>query len=279
MRLFVGRVVRASSLWFFAIGLSVVAGASGLQPAYAVDAQVNVAIAGSTAPDMQLEGSTSVVSSMPIILTGRVSNLTQVRVLVDGIYTATIPLTPSDTSFSYSLWVSAGAHIVKFIGISAYTSTNVEQVVSVNYAPPPSTDTGSSGGGSQNPSTINSGSSSHTNGIIIGNSSGEDIPTPPSSPNGIPSVPQWIIQLLVPLDLVNPARVDETSHTLGRFFLFGFGLALLVLTRPILLLYHYVRYRLVGWRKRPLPLFLRRSPLLSLRIIGALLLVAAFFWL
>ena len=273
MRLCVECVARHGKLVLLGSCLALLIGMINILPVYAVDSQVSVDVDGSTAPDLQLDGSTSIVSSMPIILTGRVGNLTQIQVYVDGIYTETVPLTPSDTSFSYRLWISEGVRVVKFVGISAYTSTNVEQEVTVTYRVPPV----DAQPGATNQDALNSSSSSRNNGIIIGGNVDQPVPSPARPGPGI-QTPTWIVRLLVPLDVINPARVEETPRTLWRIMLFTLGLPLLLFASSVLHISRSIHVARFGPAKRVIPLFFRKTPLRWLRLAGAVLLILAFLW-
>lgn len=234
--------------------------------AYAADTSVNVNITGSTAPSLAVENPVPKSVKNPFfVIRARVTALTQVQIYMDGDYVTTVPLTPDETSFEYTLSLTGGTHDVTLIGIGAYGGENQTTAFSIAYTPE-----------SPSPSaTTPSGKSgmvgSPLGGVIVGGSSlpSFEIPTWAKLP-GV----NKLYEALVFADIVNPYRPDDTPLMLLRCGLAMLGLVLIAFARPVLASYRRARYGWLGWHKRPLPNLIRHHPLRTLRIVGVLLFVA-----
>ena len=243
-------------------------------PAGAVsgDTMINMSVTGSTAPSLVIAKTTSISTAMPVIIAGKVDNLTQIRVFIDGIFVATIPLGASDMEFSYALNVSVGLHTVKFVGISKYTSDNPEIEIKVNYRLPDQPSGVSTDTTAKRPT--DSSNQASGGGVSIGGQGSGGSPDKPQKP--MYQLPTWLVQILVPLDVINPARIDETPKTLWRLVVLSAGLFLLVFTPLALTTYRRLRRTALGLNQRLAPIFLRRRPQFWTRVIGIGLLILVF---
>lgn len=230
---------------------------------------VQVGLSGSPASDIQLVGVTSplTVTDMPLVINGTTTNLTQVQVYVDGFYSATIPLTPSTTTFSYSLNLNSGSHTVQFLGISASGGTNPSVTITVVYTPsvmPPTGGGGSSGSGTTTP---------NASGVTIG---GQLVPQVGGQNQLIVPIPGWFYSALVFFDILNPNSPGDMSVMVWRFLLILLGLFLVVFARPTLAFYRWLRYRVLYWNKHPLGRVLRDHPLFWIRLVGSIVIILVF---
>lgn len=258
MRSRVSHIVRAAKLSAFIIAGVLVGVTLVTSPlVHATDNDVNVSVSGSTAASMMIDTPSPVtVTAMPYVVTGSISNLTQIQVYVDGAYSSTIPLTPAATTFSYSLNLNSGTHMVEFIGVSAYSSTNPAVTVTVIYTPP--TPPGPSTGGTATTPPSNGG-------VVIGGEPVEQLDTPGffSMP-----MPDWVYKTLVFFDIVNPNQVESTKAMLVRFVLMFIGFFFLLFSRTTLRIYRWVRYRLLHWNNHPVAQTLHAHPLAWIRVVG-----------
>lgn len=264
------RIVKLLTLSILTLLVGVAGIVSGGAQVYATDTTVQAALNGSPAPDLQLNlSSPATVAVMPVVVHGTVANLTQVQIYVDGNYSSTIPLTPSATSFDYSLNLNEGTHTVQFVGISAYTSSNPSVTVTIIYTPPVVPPPGGSSG-------TPSGGTSGSTGVTIGGAAVPDL----QAPNllTIP-MPGWLYKTLVFFDIINPNKPSDTSIMFWRFLLLMIGLFFVVFARLVLASYRKVRYDWLRWNKHPLTYILRRAPLFWIRLLGLMIIVYVFLFL
>lgn len=278
MRSFVERVRTATKYTLLAVAGGGVLCGIALGPivnAESASNKVNITISGSPAPNLQVGKISSTSGHSSVTITARVDNLTQVQIYVDGIYSTTVPLTVHDTFFSYDLILSEGIHTVKLVGISAYTSTYPEIEMTVEHRAP-TTPGVIDEDGEEKPDTPKSQISSRTQGggIVVGESP-EGVET---SKQPVIKLPKWAMDVLLTFDVVDPGRTSDTPRMIWRLTLITIGLFIVILARPALAIYRYIRYKVFGWHKRPLPLFLRKRPLFWLRVFGILLVLIVFMY-
>lgn len=172
--------------------------------------------------------SDSVVSSMPLTISGTVNNVTQIDITVDGNYSSTVPLSAGQTAYSTQVSLTAGTHTIKLTGNDVCGVQNPERTIVITY---------------QQDAIPGNGNTTPTNTPGIGPRA-----TSPRAPaNGEPltnfeKLP--IIRSIAPLvkDLGQAIDFDETARDGGlfvamlRFALFTLGLGLLLFALTLLIL-------------------------------------------
>lgn len=230
---------------------------------------------GTLHPALELTSPTNPVNvtALPISLTGTLSALTQIQVYVDNVFSVTIPLDEGATSFSYALVIPSGAHEVKLVGISPFADNSPTVTFSATYTSPVAPNEPAT-----QPTTTTT--VSERGGAVISRDGTTSSSTTYVEPTYAASLPTWFYNGLLSLDLAQPGDVDgtETAKMLQRFFLASSGAFFLFFARLTLSMYRKVRYVWLGFSKRPLPAFMRSSPLAVIRVVGGLLLSGA-FWL
>ena len=230
---------------------------------------------GDTHPSLTLDKPASPVTakSMPLQVSGTLKSLTQIQVYVDDALSVTIPLDAGASSFSSSIVVPSGAHEVKLVGISPFADVSPTVSLAVTYT----TTSAQDGGGGM---ASSSESNEVVGGIIIGpngstSTSTTHMPTTPTS-----SLPGWLYEGLLTLDLTTPGDVDgkETIKNIERFSLVTTGTFFLAFSRPTLLLYRKARYAWLGIKKKPTLSFTSGHPIAIIRTIGTFLVSSALYF-
>lgn len=257
------------------IAVALISPAAGAESA--AETEVNVQITGSTAPKLEVDSFTTTVSAMPIIITGLGDNLTQVQVYINGVMTEIIPLAVGNQAFNYNLNLSYGHYTVKLVGISAYTADNPEEQFQIIYqAPTEATDEAAKP--SSGDKSISSSTTSNKGFVISDSPASSSDRNSAAKPQKPTKLPGWLVRVMIPLDIINPAQIDEAPRSIWRVIVLIFGLFLLVFAPVATSIYRNIRYRQLGWAKRPLPLFVQRRPNLWLRLVGGVLVVITFMF-
>lgn len=84
--------------------------------------------------------SDSVVDSVPVVVTGTVSNISQIDFLIDGVYGSSIQVSGSDSRYSHILTLTPGTHTIKLIALDScqkYTHSR-SVIITVAFATSPS---------------------------------------------------------------------------------------------------------------------------------------------
>lgn len=229
---------------------------------------------GDTHPSLTLHSPASPVTAkdMPLQLSGTLKSLTQIQVYVDDALSVTIPLDEGASSFSSSIVVPSGTHEVKLVGISPFADVSPTVSLAVTYT----TSSAQDGGGG----TANSSESNEVGGIIIGPNGSTSTSTTYTPTTHASSLPGWLYEGLLTLDLTTPGDVDgkETIKNIERFSLATTGTFFLAFSRPTLLLYRKARYAWLGIKKKPTLSFTSGHPIAIIRTIGTFLVSSALYF-
>lgn len=216
----VARVVKtlivASSLWFL--------GVSNMSVYALTDngsTQIDVLLCEtSSTVTLSTPVSDSIVTTPTVDVAGAVSQANQLEVYVDNVLDHIIPLTPSQTSFTGSVQLTAGTHTIKVVAIDACAGTNGSAQAVVTYQPPeePITPPGGSTG-SETPT--------EAGGVQIG----DPLPSSDSSEDKPPAETLLPVAIMAPLLEwlnINVADIGETeSLSIWRAVTIGVGMYLL----------------------------------------------------
>ena len=260
-----GSLFGALSVLFAVVGLSLSAYAQGSTVQATIDS-------GTIHPTLALTAPTSpaITNIMPLELMGTLSDLTQIQVHVDDVFSVTIPLNEGATTFTYDLIVPSGSHVVRLVGISPFADNTPTVIFSVAFSPP------SNSSGSSTPSGT---SNSTTGGAVISHDATASGTTTYAPPAYASSLPSWFYNGLLALDIARPNDTDgkELAKTVQRIVLASTGLFFFAFARAALTVYHKIRYSWLGFSKRPMPQLFRSRPLFAIRIIG-MVLISGVFW-
>ena len=109
-------------------------------PTYAATStKVNATVCSGNSSNASLvissPASDSVVTLMPLSITGTIGEITQVDISVDGQYNSTTPVSANQTSFLTSLQLAEGTHTIKLVGNDVCQYSNVTVTLVVTYHP------------------------------------------------------------------------------------------------------------------------------------------------
>lgn len=261
-------VIAVVSLQFVAVDTRPVAHAQGVPIQATIDQ-------GDIHPVLSLTNTSPVtVTDMPFELSGSVQDITQIQVYVDDVFSVIIPLDEGAATFSYALVMSSGTHTVKLVGISPFADNSPTITVSVTYTPPhiPGEEQGTTTG----PAGGSSDSGNNLGGIIIGPNSSTSVSTTYVAPTHTTSLPSWLYNGLLAVDIARPGDTDEQiAVTAHRVAVLATGFSLFIFARPALYGLYLIRFKWFGLKVCRLSRH-SHSPSLRFRIIGILLVLGVF---
>ena len=77
----------------------------------------------------------STIMTTPLTLSGTVTQISQIRVFIDSVYTETIPLNAGATSYSFPLRLEVGAHTIRLEGVDICGATSPVAELHLVYEP------------------------------------------------------------------------------------------------------------------------------------------------
>lgn len=252
-----------STFWLAIVTLFFVAVCG--QPVAAADSTVRVEIDAGVPvliPNLPTDRMT-IVTNSTLRLTGSARHLSQIRVYVDDVAAGVVSLSVGATSFSVDIPLTTGPHTIRLVGVSLLGSDTPIVTMQVIYTPAP--DAAPGGASPSDKPAINIGA-------------GEQLPAQATDTSSRAVVPEWLQNGLVAIDFARSDTRGGDAVMLCRFLLILAGLIMVVFAEPTRAFYRHVRYRLLGWRRRPLPVGVRRHSLFLLRL-GGVLLIALVLWL
>ena len=248
--------------WFFA-------GVGFATEVYAENTNIQVSVdSGTLHPSLVLTvgNQPMLVEAMPVEITGIVKDLSQIQVYVDNVFAVTIPLDQGATTFSHNLIIPQGPHSVKFVGITPFANVNPTESIVITYTPVVSGTTQPSDSSSVSP---------QKGGAVISRSgmSTTAMAADYTQPSYATAMPSWLYSGLLALDIArsDDSNGSEVIKTLQRIVVVGISLLFIMFARPTLSFYRLIRYKWLGFNKRPLPSMVRKRPLLFIRSSGLLL--------
>lgn len=207
----------------------------------------------------------TVVGESSIILEGEVSLVSQLTVKIDGQYVDTVPLPNGATTFSHTVSLSPGEHTLRLEGQDICQTTTPVAEVTITYKPdePPKPITGQQPVITSGTPTASSQSSDNVAGERL--STGAQQQARPLELFDMPL--DWLYQVLVALDFVQPGSSQELLPMTVRFFGLLLGLVLIIFAGTVLQLLRKIA-RVARLKLARVPGFLTARPLLWIRLIG-----------
>lgn len=205
------------------------------------------------------------VASSPVTVQGEVHNISQIMVYIDDTYSMTYPVDNGATTYSFTASAGAGSHILKLIAINPYNGTTIEQSINFTYTP-----------GAQ-PSLPAEAVQTATQTAQVTQQylQGQVDQASASKPAAFLSDVSY--EVMSALDIIPVTGSQSLPRMTTRFWSISAGTALIILTQPMVALYHLARYRLLAWNVHALPAIVQHHALFVLRTGGALLLAVGFF--
>ena len=245
-------------------------------PAFAQGTVVNVAVCDATPAKISVTTplNNSVFNQSTVAITGTIYRLTQIQVYVNDVYTTTVPLDAGATTFSTTVYIYEGTNAVKLVGVDPCSATGPYANLSYTYKPDARpTPQPTPGIPSQPVPPV--GDSRPATGEAIHYMQGQ-VDTASQSPPAS-SLSNALYQGLVAVDLApKNATGKEVDKMVIRAVLVAAGVVLLAAADPMIGAYHAIRYRMLKWHNRALPELVRHHAILTLRIVGVVLVCAAF---
>ncbi len=168
------------------------------------------------------------VASLPVAVSGEITLLSQIRVYVDDVYDATIPVDSGATTFTYNLTTSPGKHEILFEGV-AICGTNPSDTRMLTYVPPQLPPPAGGTIGSV-PAATNTSNSTV---------SGEPVAQGGSAPLTIAGVDvadvvsDIVYNSMVALDFATPESLETLPAMITRFALITAGMTAMVFAVPL----------------------------------------------
>lgn len=135
------RHVATAKRYLAAVVVAIGLGVQAAPAVFAVDEAVTVTVRDglpSTIAVDQLPQS-GVIQHSSITLQGTIHNVTQIMVYIDGVLYSTVPTTIGQSAYHIVVLLDPGQHVIKLLGIDAYTASQVETTLTVKYVPPDNT--------------------------------------------------------------------------------------------------------------------------------------------
>jgi hypothetical protein len=200
----------------------------------------------------------------PVLVEGTVHNISQIMLYVDSAYSMTHPLDDGAETYSFTAAVSPGFHTLKLVAVNPYEGTTVEENVSFTFTPgaEPSAPT-------EAVKTV-AGTAQMTQEYLQGQVDQASVSEPATFLSDVG------YEIMDALDLVPTTSEQSMPQMLSRFGVITTGVALIILTNPMITLYHLTRYQLMQWNVHALPALVRHHAALFLRAGGVLLLAVGF---
>lgn len=108
-------------------------------PSFAASTQVNSTVCSGNSSNASLTIdsplSDSVVSQLPLTVTGTIGSVTQVDISIDGQYNSTVPVSVNQATFTTTLQLVQGTHTITFEANDVCQFQNVTQTLIVTYQP------------------------------------------------------------------------------------------------------------------------------------------------
>lgn len=104
----------------------------------AAETQINLVLHDTLPPALSVDTAkknTITTSTSMMFLRGRVHNVNQLLVYIDGTYRSTTALSDGADTYSIAILLSAGTHTIRLVGIDAYDALQVQQTFTAVYTP------------------------------------------------------------------------------------------------------------------------------------------------
>lgn len=234
--------------------------------AYAVGPSIRASVYDGKPAQMSITApvNNAKIDNSLITITGSVHNIGQIMVYFDGAYSMTHPLDTGASTYSIDTTVSSGRHTIKLVGINPFDGTTLEESVTFIYTPAPAKPR-------DEPVTKVVETAQATQEYM------EEQVEQASTTGPAVMVSEFAYDIMKSLDIIPSAGTEEAGKMAVRFWSVSTGTALLVLTQPMIGLYHLVRYRLLDWNVHALPHVVQHHAAFVLRAGGLMLLAVGFF--
>ncbi len=177
----------------------------------------------------------------------------------------THPLDDGAMMYAFYASVSPGPHILKLIAINPYEGTTVEETISIIYTP------------GAEPTIPFKAVTTIAEGAVTTKEYLQNQVDQASTTEPATFLSDVSYKVMNALDLVPTTGQQSMPQMATRFWTISSGVALIVLTHPMITLYHLIRYRFLEWNVNALPELVRHHAAFVLRVGGVLLLAVGFF--
>jgi hypothetical protein len=208
----------------------------------------------------------STVKTRFFMFSGSIHNVSQIRVYIDNVYSQTIPIDSGAVDYSFTIDIPQGTHDIKLSAIDAFTGATIEKTVTITYDP------NAEASGGVVDQTLQATKQTAVDSSAYLQSQVEQA----SSTKPAVSLSNAAYTVMSALDLIPTTGQESVQKSLSRFSAISLGVALIIMTSPVITLYHLVRYQLMQWHVHALPALVRHHASFALRA-GGLLLVAVGF--
>ena len=242
----------------------------GVAEASAVGTTVNVKVDDGTPAQFVVPPTLnrSVVKSRYVMFSGAIHNVSQIMVYIDSVYSQTIPIDSSDTTYDFTVELPPGTHEVKLNAIDVIDGTIIEKVVTITYTP-----------SAESPGETITQTIHNTKQAVADSSDYLQAQIDQASSGSGPAaqLSDAAFNVMKALDLVPTSGGDSVERMAVRFWSITAGSSLMLFAHPLITGYHFLRYRLMKWNIHALPEVLRHHAALALRLLGGLLAIGTFF--
>lgn len=199
-------------------------------------------------------------------ISGRVARVSQIMTYVNGSYHTTVPLDTGSTTFSYATSLTPGENIIRLVGIDPCSNTSLEAIMHITFDP------------MAIPTNPVKEIVNQTKDTAVGTQEYlQDQVNQASATKPASFLSDLTYDVMTALDLAPHTGQQPEPYMLSRFWAITAGTALIILTNPVITLYHMARYQLLQWKVHAFPKLVRHHAAFVLRTGGVFLLVIGFF--
>ena len=205
-------------------------------------------------------------NTLPILVSGTVSQVSQIKVFVDGVLQKNVSVDPNDISFSFPINVGQGSHTVHLEATDLCSVTVPTSDFRVSFLPDMINAGGSVSRGSVSDSQRGASASEPIAAPDIGVSSEEF-----AREGVVDHLLDGLYRGLIDLDIIYPGQTDDIGKSVGRVFLTTTGLGMIVLSKPFFVFSAFLSRRVSSRIASATPLTNNKATILGIRIVGLVL--------
>lgn len=128
-------VVASKSFLLAAFGLALFA----CLPVAATDSQIGAVVCGESSPGASITitqpNDDSIVDRSPVTLRGEVGNTSQIEIMVDDVYVATLAMGANQTMFETDVSLSEGTHTIRLVAYDICQEQDASDEIVITYQP------------------------------------------------------------------------------------------------------------------------------------------------
>jgi hypothetical protein len=210
----------------------------------------------------------AIVNQRNVRFLGMIHNINQLMVYIDGAYSQTVPVDTGSSNYDFLLSLPEGTHTIKLVGLDASSGITIESSIVLTYSPNATPSVGE----------VVSGTADITKQAVVDSSEYlQDQVNQASSTQPATFLSDTAFTVMNALDLAPATGSEPMPRMMSRFWAVTAGTALILMTHPMITLYHLSRYQLLRWNVHALPMLMRRHAAFVIRAGGTLLLAIGFF--